>query len=142
MNESLTRKAIENNFKELFRLRVLIPWLFQYLVNSAYSTLPLSLIGEQSIFVEAITHLSNLFLHLGHILAWQLVLELLHLGLGVEEHGLGLIDGLQPPAIDLWFGLVSHVDHGSAWTWRLSFVGEEQSTFEPSEMDQGPRPIA
>ena len=41
-----------------------------------------------------------------------------------------------------FFGLVSHVDHGSAWAWRLSFVGEERSTFVPSEMDQGPRPTA
>ena len=57
--------------------------------------------GDHSIFNEAITHLGNLFLHLRHILAGQLVLELLHLGLGVVEDGLGLVDGLHPLAVDL-----------------------------------------
>ena len=53
----------------------------------------LDLLGIHLVLVgQLVPHLGDLLLHLGHLLGVQLVLVLLHLGLGVVQDALGLFE--------------------------------------------------
>merc|ERR1719189_2795680 len=75
----------------------------------------LDVLGVHVLLVlQFVSHLHNLLLHLGHILARQLVLKFVHLALGVVKDPLGLVDGLHPLPVDLvllgvGLGLPHHV---------------------------------